>query len=301
VTVTGFVGTGLELFSFDTPVMSDVLRNAPPSGDGSVTVTGLGFGLFEYTATATFGTAACSTTSWSSGTSVVCQASDYYDYPGYVEVTVGAMTGTGASVHTYDPGRAGVFSFDAPVGSGVMLNAPNTGDGSVTVTGLNFGSSVYTATAAMGSAPCQTSAWTSGTSVICKMNPQVAEAETVDLTVGGVVGTGYQVFTFDAPVGSTVSASATWGFILQITDVPDVHADVWQGADPIAAVAVYTLLPKFSPVTVTDPSPVFGAFSITPDPTGASNENTPARPGSYVCTDAPVPVIAPTVTSTYPG
>ena len=123
VTVGGFVGTGLDIFSFDSPAMSDVLRNAPLSGDGSVTVTGLGFGVFEYTATAAFGTAACSTTSWSSASSVVCQASDFYSYPGYVEVTVGAMTGTGAAVHTYDFGRAGVFSFDAPVGSGVMLNA----------------------------------------------------------------------------------------------------------------------------------------------------------------------------------
>ena len=48
---------------------------------------------------------------------------------------MGAMTGTGAAVHTYDFGRAGVFSFDAPVGSGVMLNAPHSGDGSVTVRG----------------------------------------------------------------------------------------------------------------------------------------------------------------------
>ena len=59
----------------------------------------------------------------------------FYAYPGYVEVTVGAMTGTGAAVHTYDFGRAGVFSFDAPVVSGVMLNAPHSGDGSVTVRG----------------------------------------------------------------------------------------------------------------------------------------------------------------------
>ena len=61
-----------------------------------------------------------------------------------------------------------------------------------------------------------------------------------------------------------------------------------------------TLLPKLSPLTVTDPSPLCGAFSITLDPTGASKENTPARPGSYVHTVPPVPVIAPTVTSTYP-
>merc|ERR550537_708803 len=104
VTVAGFVGTGLELFSFDAPVGSSVRLNAPHTGDGSVTVTGLGFGVFEYTATAALGSAACSTSSWSSGTSVVCQAREYYEYAGYVEVTVGALSGTGAAVYTWDPG-----------------------------------------------------------------------------------------------------------------------------------------------------------------------------------------------------
>ena len=122
----GFVGTGLDVFSFDAPVASAVCWNAPLTGDGSVTVTGLGFGLFEYTATAALGSAACSTSSWSSASSVVCQARDYYAYAGYVEVTVGAMSGTGAAVHTYDPGRAGVFSFDAPVGSGVDAECSRT-------------------------------------------------------------------------------------------------------------------------------------------------------------------------------
>ena len=118
---------------------------------------------------------------------------------------MGAMSGTGAAVHTYDPGRAGVFSFDAPVGSGMMLNAPHSGDGSVTVSGLNFGSSIYTATAALGSAPCQTSSWTSGTSVACLTGVMIREVQTAELTVGGVVGTGYHIFTFDAPAASYVA------------------------------------------------------------------------------------------------
>ena len=136
VTVGGFVGTGLELFSFDAAVASIVWQNAPLTGDGSVTVTGLGFGVHEYTATAAFGSAACSTSSWSSGTSVTCQAASSYDYAGYVEVTVGAMSGTGRAVYTYDPARAGVFSFDAPVASDVVRNAPTSGGGSVAATGL---------------------------------------------------------------------------------------------------------------------------------------------------------------------
>ena len=243
VTVGGFVGTGLDVFSFDAPVGSDVLRNAPLTGDGSVTVTGLGFGLFEYTATAALGSAACSTSSWSSASSVVCQASDYYGYAGYVEVTVGAMSGTGAAVHTYDPGRAGVFSFDAPVGSGVMLNAPHSGDGSVTVSGLSFGSSTTQRQRRWGLHHAAHRLGASGTSVACQMSSVDARLQTAELTVGGVVGTGYGVFSFDAPVASFVELNMAHSFGGSVTvtraelPVCGVHSDgaaaVWGVLDDI--------------------------------------------------------------------
>ena len=130
---------------------------------------------------------------------------------------MGAMTGTGGAVWTYDPGRAGVFSFDGPVASGVQMNAPHSGDASVTVSGLNFGSSVYTATTAIGSAPCSTSMWTSGTSVACQMGIALAEAQTSELTVGGVVGTGYHIFTFDAPVASFVQLNVAHSVMGSVT------------------------------------------------------------------------------------
>ena len=127
-------------------------------------------------------------------------------------MTVGALSGTGAVVHTYDPGRAGVFSFDAAVVSGIMLNAPFSGDGSVTVLGLGFGHVTHTATAALGSAPCSTSSWSSATSVVCQQISVAGEAETAEMTVAGVVGTGYGVFSFDAPVASDAVRNAQSNF-----------------------------------------------------------------------------------------
>jgi hypothetical protein len=50
--------------------------------------------------------------------------------------------------------------------------------------------------------------------------------------------------------------------------------------------AVKSLFPKLSPVTVTDPAPLRGAFSRPYDATGASKEKTAD----------PVPATAPTVT-----
>ena len=60
VTVGGFVGTGLDVFSFDAPVASAMVSNTPHTGDGSVTAAGLSFGLTNYTVTAALG-AACTT------------------------------------------------------------------------------------------------------------------------------------------------------------------------------------------------------------------------------------------------
>ena len=110
--------------------------------------------------------------------------------------------------------------------------------------------------------------------------------------------TPYPVPTTPPTVSSAVWESRSCAPIWHDTDVPELHNVVLHGAEPITAVAVYVLLPKPSPCTVTDPPPLVGPFCSTPDTTAASNENTPARPGSYVCTAAPVPLSAPTVTST---
>ena len=93
-----------------------------------------------------------------------------YDAMRTVQVSVGGVVGT----------MTEGFSFDAPVVCfSSIRNTPLSGRGSVTVSGLSFGSSVYTATAAIGSAPCSTSMWTSGTSVGCQMG--IAEAPSAGL------------------------------------------------------------------------------------------------------------------------
>jgi hypothetical protein len=69
------------------------------------------------------------------------------------------------------------------------------------------------------------------------------------------------------------------------TDVDELHADVKHTPSERLELAVNSLLPKLSPVTVTDAPPLCGAFSSPYDDTGASNVN----PRSCV------PAIAPTV------
>ena len=123
---------------------------------------------------------------------------------------------------------------------------------------------------------------------------------TYDATGASKENTPYPVPTTPPTVSSTVCESSKCALIRHTTDDDELHCVVLHAAAPTAAVAVYMLLPKLSPATVTDPLPLGGPFSTTPDTTAESNENTPARPGSYVYTAAPVPLSAPTVTSTYP-
>ena len=178
VTVGGFVGTSTEAFSFDAPVASFVSLNVPHSGRGSVTVTGLQFGLSEYTASAAVSAEACVTSSWQSSTSLACLGSFSRSSGGQstrvTEVTVGGFVGTGLDI----------FSFDSPAMSDVLRNAPLSGDGSVTVTGLGFGVFEYTATAAFGTAACSTTSWSSASSVVC----QASELLFIPRVCGGDCG-----------------------------------------------------------------------------------------------------------------
>jgi len=142
VTLALVSGTGKPIFSFDAAAASDVRLNTPPSGYVSLTVSGLNFGVADQTATAGLerggggDLGACFSSSWVSVTSLRCQANAFADMFRAVSVTVGAVSGTGRPI----------FSFDAAVVSDVALNAPHSGYASVTVSGLDFGVGEQTAT-----------------------------------------------------------------------------------------------------------------------------------------------------------
>ena len=213
VTVGGFVGTGLDVFSFDAPVASDVLRNAPLTGDGSVTVTGLGFGLFEYTATAALGSAACSTTSWSSASSVVCQASELLWIRGVCGGDCGCderHRGGGAHIRPWAGGgvlvrcACGVWG-DAECAA-QRRRVCDCEWAELRAAALHSDSGARIGTMQHIVLEHRGHRW------LCQMRSADVEAQTAELTVGGVVGTGYGVFTFDAPVASFVELNMAHSF-----------------------------------------------------------------------------------------
>ena len=168
--------------------MPQVWPNAPLSGGSFATVSGLNFGAADYSSTAAFSSATCGTTAWSSKTSVLCKTRSVLNYPGFAELTVSAVTGT-----------AQCFSFDAPVSSQTVGNAPYTAHEHLSILGLNFGTIDYTGTVAIGMAPCYTSQWSSSSSFRCRATPYREYPTFHSVTVAGLVGTGH-IMSFDGPV-----------------------------------------------------------------------------------------------------
>jgi hypothetical protein len=226
------------------PIVSFADRwNIGRTGDGSVTISGLQFGvLFDLSPTTSLEDSvnhACSCTSWTTGTMVVCNARA--SRAGIVRevVTVGGAVGTRTQKFTFDgtqayrPALREPFSALGRMSTGVpacmlcrMLsraapaasfsdppNAVRTGTGSVTISGLNFGVYCFTPTGSLEDSSdhaCTSTSWTSATSAACRVQASrgspgrgiVRDA----MTVVGVVGT-RQMFTYD---GTPLGQRASW-------------------------------------------------------------------------------------------
>jgi hypothetical protein len=199
VTVASVSGTSRPIFSFDSATASSVELNMPLSGQTLVTISGLDFGVGEHSASAgpemggAGGVGSCSTSSWTSATSAACLTVGISDKFGFVQLTVGSVTGTGRAV----------YSFDGAVVSEVRLNAPFSGCASVTVSGLDFGVGEHTATAGLERAGrgdvgvCFSSSWTSATTLACLSNESSDILMGASVTVATVSGTGKPIFSFD--------------------------------------------------------------------------------------------------------
>jgi len=207
ITINSIIGTQLLGFTYDPPVVTiSSITNAPTSGFAGVTISGMSFGTSDFTASATLGNALCATTSWSTGTSLTCASG--YGSGAFVAVVANVNTnvGTLARAFTYDP--PGVTTMYG------RHNAPTSGGLVMTFSGLNLGSSDFTATALLGSTTCLSTSWTSGTTLSCTSSVGTGAANSVLAVVTAQLGTRFLAFSYDAPVGtsSSVPNTATTGF-----------------------------------------------------------------------------------------
>ena len=73
VTIHAQVGTDAAAFTFDAPLGSSILPlNLPASTHYSVTVSGLNFGMQNYSVTSMISNSACSTAAWTSQSTLAC-------------------------------------------------------------------------------------------------------------------------------------------------------------------------------------------------------------------------------------
>jgi hypothetical protein len=196
VTVDGVPGTVSYGFTYDPPTMTMAdTFNIPASGGATITVEGVNFGPSDASNTVMVGFTTCKTSSWTSGTTVLCQS----------------PVGTGAQpdiIHS-TAGLFGTFSraltFDSPVVTSSMnYNAPASGHASATVQGFNFGAMDMTPTVEVGAKPCDTSVWTSDSQVMCGVAPLGGKANAVRTNVASLSGTSPMAFTYDSPIMSHV-------------------------------------------------------------------------------------------------
>jgi hypothetical protein len=218
MTINTQVGTGLQGFTFDSPVISHGVLNTAVTGGASMTVAGFNFAPSDFSATVMAGAAMCKSTKWTSMTSLLCQSGYIHDQS--VHVTISEATiGTGLAI----------FTFEAPVISHVALNTPWSGGGLLTLAGLNFAVRDASGSARVASGACSTVMWTSPSAISCKAGTAIgAESVLLDLTLSYIVGTGQaELISFDAPVVSSswLNAVRSGGASLTITGLGFGTAD----------------------------------------------------------------------------
>jgi hypothetical protein len=93
--------------------------------------------------------------------------------------------------------------YAAPVVSTATANAVSSGSGTVTINGLNIGTSSPTATASLATADvCGSTAWTSATTVACTPRPYGGSVVQTAVSASAMVGTRTGRFSFDDAVAS---------------------------------------------------------------------------------------------------
>ena len=197
LTVAAVVGTSATDLTFDAPYATwPSALNLPLSSNVFVTVEGLSFGAVDLTASMQLSLTPSATTAWTSTTTVKCAIANIPPQAPYMVVTVAMVVGSNTQRVSFD---AAVLSMARP------FNSVSSTYTAITVPGLSFGSSEYTATvwlrATPASSTCDTASWSSTTSIMCTELAAVGTAQ-LFTTIANTVGTSIWIFTFDAPTAS---------------------------------------------------------------------------------------------------
>ena len=190
-------------FTFDSAAVSEVsTHNAAYLAGAHVTVSGLSFGLADYSQRVIFGTAT-EVTIWTSDTSLsgVPAPGSVDGVSVHVSVGAHALDGLGFSqcliCYQYNA-LTHVWSYDSvSVGDVFPPNGGSSGGFAVTILGQHFAGSDHSPETRLGGTGCEFSIWLSSTAVLCSSPPGESNQRSVTVTTYERYSTHSKSFTFD--------------------------------------------------------------------------------------------------------
>ena len=196
-------GATKNLFSYFAPVITDATpRNAPAATSKSITILGRHFGIYDSTGKARIDIYNCLSTSWTSDSSLICKSP--LNFGGDKSVYL-SIQGQYHVANTY-------FTYDLQYLTSLNpARAPTTGStaGSITLRGVNFGSTDPSASIRFGSTKAVQQRWTSDSQVLAVPPDGQGKDLSVSINIAARTMTLATSFSYDPPaVTSIVYSSA---------------------------------------------------------------------------------------------
>lgn len=205
VTVTIFSNVSTKatftgLLTYDAPSVANVQStNLASLGGSSLTVSGAGFGTSSYCSRLRLGGSACPETSWKSDTSIYGKAPAGLGVALPVAVTTALAKGT----------LTAAVSYDGPVVRGAPTNGATDNAiyiAFVNLNGSGFGTYSSTPMTRMGGSGCESTRWTSDSSLRCQAASGIGSGYSAVVTVADRrKATVSNLFSYDIPSGIRIA------------------------------------------------------------------------------------------------
>jgi len=187
-----------HVFTFDDPSITSLQgTNSVATGGMTLSMYGENFGTNDYTVITKVGATACARTIWVSDSYVGCRTSGGVCKDRDISVQVGGNTGSFSKGFSYD--KPSIKSVD-------VKHGPGTGGNTVSVSGMNFGTSLYSAVVSVVGdyvIKAELSRWVSDTMLMVKMPMGGGVNLDVTAVICELRATLTKAYSYDAP---TISA-----------------------------------------------------------------------------------------------
>ena len=233
-----------ETFSYDVPV--PILASQPSLSDAlaaihasipnmdMATISGIGFGIFDYTVQSKVGSSHCEATFWTSATNVYCKVASGVGGSFLIAITTGAAVGrTETQTYTYLAPKAFIRAQSTTFS--YRYNLPVTGSTPITIQAFFLGIFSTTQNLRAGVSSCEGSFWISDSNIISYPTEGVGGSNLIAVTTGQMMGSSTLAWSYEIPIlFGTVVASVTPNVVtlfgtdlalLDYTPSMDTHTD----------------------------------------------------------------------------